>query len=104
MTSPTNNNNLKKKQNASKLIFNFVIKFVLLTGFLDQIVLYEDEWAIFLLKAEASLQARRLSLSAQSTKPCDKPCFNGGICRDGICRCPTGWIGSQCDSCFGRVK
>lgn len=56
----------------------------------------------FVLFIKASLQARRLTSSP--TKLCDKPCFNGGICRDGVCLCPSGWTGSQCDSCFGRIK
>uniref|UniRef100_A0A915DZ93 CUB domain-containing protein n=1 Tax=Ditylenchus dipsaci TaxID=166011 RepID=A0A915DZ93_9BILA len=69
--------------------------------------------------AQASLQVRRPSSSSLPTKPCDKPCFNGGSCLDGNCACPAGKFDQsplatfnlpffrldrpQCDSCFGRI-
>ena len=31
--------------------------------------------------------------------PCDNvTCFNGGSCNSGICRCPIGWEGTQCET------
>ncbi|KAI6188845.1 hypothetical protein M3Y98_00398300 [Aphelenchoides besseyi] len=48
-----------------------------------------------------SLHSRRPGNSY--SKQCDRPCFNGGICTDGVCNCAPGWTGPQCDSCFNRV-
>ncbi|KAI6177440.1 hypothetical protein M3Y97_00907400 [Aphelenchoides bicaudatus] len=48
------------------------------------------------------LHSRRPSASSLS-KQCDRPCFNGGTCLDGVCVCAPGWTGPQCDSCFNRI-
>lgn len=42
--------------------------------------------------------------SSSPSKTCEKICYNGGTCQNGICICPAGWSGSQCDSCFGRIR
>lgn len=54
------------------------------------------------LFVDASLQSRRPIFLP--SKPCDKPCYNGGSCIDGKCQCSYGWTGNQCENCRGRVK
>ncbi|EYB88721.1 hypothetical protein Y032_0242g3414 [Ancylostoma ceylanicum] len=34
---------------------------------------------------------------------CDRHCYNG-VCLNGSCVCSKGWVGSQCDHCYGRIK
>ena len=37
--------------------------------------------------------------SACQKDPCkDVSCLNGGTCEDGLCKCPTGWVGANCET------
>ena len=39
-----------------------------------------------------------LALSSCRTNPCKKIyCYNGGVCFDGVCRCPEGFSGDFCE-------
>jgi hypothetical protein len=48
-----------------------------------------------------------LQLNSCKKDPCETViCLNGGICDDGLCDCPDGYSGTQCetyDECFGIV-
>lgn len=54
------------------------------------------------------LESSFLTSALQVQKPllqtrCVGTC-NAGTCIDGQCVCPPGWTGTQCESCYGRVK
>ncbi|KJH43856.1 kelch repeat protein [Dictyocaulus viviparus] len=34
---------------------------------------------------------------------CDRHCYNG-LCLNGSCICSKGWVGIQCDHCYGRIQ
>lgn len=58
-------------------------------------------------EAEAAAAAAAVSGSAATeAKECDRPCVNGGRCNPGtgLCVCPTGWVGEQCQHCGGRFR
>tara|TARA_B100000963_G_scaffold302195_1_gene275035 strand:- start:170 stop:838 length:669 start_codon:yes stop_codon:yes gene_type:complete len=48
-----------------------------------------------------------LQLNSCKKDPCETViCLNGGVCNDGLCDCPDGYSGTQCetyDDCFGIV-
>lgn len=51
---------------------------------------------VFANQANFDLE-KSLSLS------CDRHCYNG-LCLNGSCICSKGWVGAQCDHCYGRIK
>uniref|UniRef100_A0A1I7WLI1 SOCS box domain-containing protein n=1 Tax=Heterorhabditis bacteriophora TaxID=37862 RepID=A0A1I7WLI1_HETBA len=45
-----------------------------------------------------------INLQDQSlSTACDRHCYNG-VCLNGTCVCSKGWVGSQCDHCYGRIN
>jgi hypothetical protein len=56
-------------------------------------------WKVSLLTAFSFIAiSAMVILSSCEQDPCsDLNCQNGGACSDGLCQCPTGWEGAECD-------